>query len=166
MDEQWDGACTWLSRPLSQTFLRQAIADCLGSSTNSTRLDPVAEPASVAFIIKEALRSPDWRTRILAMLAAVRLHVTSLALDVQQMEIPDTGVIGVTNELRHSLLAMQRASLLLLGGMPLPPIEASAPTTRDGMRAHLLRVMAGAPLAFEEEFSALVRALVPQETGA
>jgi hypothetical protein len=164
VDEQWDGACVWLRRPLSQAFLRQALLSSVAFTADAKQSRNSSEEPALLHIVEEALRSPDWRTRTMAMIAAVRRNLTSLVLSVRQMDIPDSGVPGVTNELRHNLLAMQRAALLLLSGMPVPPVEASAPATRDGMRAHLLRVIAGESLAFEEDFSALVRTLVPQES--
>ena len=159
VDEEWDGARVWLRRPLSQAFLmgvaQAALRGTSGESrfAGETRLEP---------ILKEALSSLIWQTRILAMLAVVRRKLSQLGPAVFQVDIPETSVPGVTSDLRHELIALRKASLLLLSGVPIPPIEATAPSTRDGMQAHLLRVVAGEPVAFEEEFSTLVRSLVSQ----
>jgi hypothetical protein len=161
VEEQWDGARVWLHTPLSQAFLLQAALACL-APPDAAGSEPVPAGAGhLPYILQQALCSPDWRTRIVAMIAAVRRNLTSLALAVRQMEIPTTSVSGVTNDLRHMLIAMRKAALLLLGGVPVPLLEATAPGTRSGMQAHLLRLVAGKPIAFEDSFAVLVQSLVP-----
>jgi len=106
-----------------------------------------------------SLQAADWRIRVAAMIEATRLGLTELGPTIRSMELPDTSVPGVTNELRHLLLAMRKAALIVLSGAEVPPAEAVNRETRTGMQAHLLRLMAGKPAAFQDEFARLIDSL-------
>ena len=113
-------------------------------------------PSTLAY----SLQMSDWRIRIAAMIAATRLGLTELGPTIRSMELPDASIPGVTNDLRHLLLAMRKAALIVLSGAEVPPAEAVNRETRTGMQAHLLRLMAGKPAAFQDEFARLIDSLL------
>jgi hypothetical protein len=134
---EWDGAELWIRRKLESA--------------------PDQPPSKGQ--LQRALRAPDWKVRVRAMIEATRLGFADLGVVINSLEIPETSVPGVTNTVRHMLLAMRKASMLLLSGMPVPVASSATPDTRDGMQAHLLRLMAGKPAAFEDDFATLIDSL-------
>jgi len=149
--EEWDGARLLLRAALPETLDSRLIIRFLLQST--------IDEETLARTLAQALRSPDWRTRMCEMIAVARRGLRSLGLAVKQTDVPTASTPGVTSALRHDLLAIQKASLLLLSGTPIPPLSDEAPDTRPGMQAHLLRAMNGQPLAFEDDFSRLISSL-------
>jgi len=162
--EEWDGAILAIRRTEQGFHFERQVVRQLISRSDFTRNLVESE-------LRCALESEDWEVRASAMLGAARLGLQSLGLAVKRVAIPDRGASGVTGDVRHMLLAMHRASLLLLSGTLPPDTSDEAPNTRPGMQAHLLRCVAGLPVTFYEDFFLLTTALtqplplvVPQPT--
>lgn len=162
--EEWDGAILAIRRTDQDAHLeRQAIRQLINWDGYNRK--------SLENELRRALEREDWEVRASAMLGATRLGFQSLGLAVKRMAIPDRGPSGVTGDVRHMLLAMHKACLLLLSGTQPPDAADEAPDTRPGMQAHLLRCVAGLPVNFYEDFFLLTTALtqplplvVPQPT--
>jgi hypothetical protein len=150
--EEWDGAVLAIRRTEQGFHFERQVVRQLISRSNFTRNLPESE-------LLCALESEDWEVRASAMLGAARLGLQSLGLAVKRMAIPDKGPSGVTSDIRHMLLAMHKACLLLLSGTLPPEMADEAPDTRPGMQAHLLRCVAGFPVKFYEDFFLLMTAL-------
>jgi hypothetical protein len=152
LHEQWDGA----------TLLLQGAGQDVHSQRRLIRgmiQDPAVGRDSLTLALTQALKAPDWEVRASAMLGAARLGLQSLGLAVKRVAIPDRGPSGVTGDVRHMLLAMHKACLLLLSGTTPPEMADERPDTRPGMQAHLLRCVAGLPVKFYEDFFLLTTAL-------
>ncbi|OLB36171.1 MAG: hypothetical protein AUH11_12110 [Acidobacteria bacterium 13_2_20CM_57_17] len=149
--EQWDGALLILPESPTTSVPRQAIRVIMATEG--------VDQEALTLAIRNALSSSDWEVRASAMLGAARGGLQSLGMHVKRMEIPQRGPGGVTGDVRRMLLAMQKASLVLLSCGAIPETSAEAPDNRPGMQAHLLRSIAGLPLRFYDDFSLLTTAL-------
>ncbi len=70
----------------------------------------------VATVVERALRDPDAETRVTAMLAALRLQASSLALAVQAADIPDSTARGAFPGDRRLYIKLQALAVQALSG--------------------------------------------------
>lgn len=149
--EQWDGAVLILHQTQERFAARQAIRTIIASDS--------IDAEALTFALRGALSSSDWEVRASAMLGAARRGLQLLGLLVKRMEMPEKGPGGVTGDVRKMLLAMHKASLLLLSGVQPPGISDETRDTRVGTQAHLLRCIAGLSVSFHDDFFLLTTAL-------
>jgi hypothetical protein len=179
LEEQWDGARLLLRReqPLHAQQPVDVFHDSNTRMTNNTPIAPDLQKTICALVsdsktdrslllaaLAHGLQAKDWKVRGCAMIGAARRGLSELGPAIKSMDLPETSVPGVTSEVRHMLLAMRKASLLLLSGTPAPPAGSATPDTRAGMQAHLLRLMAGEPATFGDDFATLIDALTRPES--
>jgi hypothetical protein len=148
----WDGAVLMLHPSVVDTQdLRQALRRMIH--------DRVKADDGVLRVFRAALTSTDWELRATAMLGAARLDFQTLGPDVRRIPLPDTSREGLGPEDRRTLRAMHRAVLMLLSGGAAPPQDQEDQGTQPGLRAHLLRCVAGLPVPFHDEMFLLSHAL-------
>ena len=178
-EEQWDGARLLLRREpaLHAQQPGEVFHDSNTRMANDTPnasdqrkticalvADSKADRSLLLAALAHALRAKDWKVRACAMIGAARRGLSELGPAIKSMDLPETSVPGVTSEVRHMLLAMHKASLLLLSGTPAPQAGSATPDTRAGMQAHLLRLMAGEPATFDDDFTMLIHSLTRPES--
>lgn len=61
-------------------------------------------------MVAAGLRDPDWRVRMLAVLATGRLRLAGLAEDAMAAKVPEAGTSGLGQEDRRALLALRHAA--------------------------------------------------------
>jgi hypothetical protein len=113
-----------------------------------------------------ALGAEDWELRASAMLVAARLDATGLTSLIRRVELPSTSREGLDIDDRKLLLAMRKAALLLLSGLPLPDELPEPPQSREQWQAHLLRCVAGASVHTYDRVFLLTNALTQPLTDA
>ena len=150
--EDWDGTL-FLAQPSTGDVHveRQAVRWMIRAKATSEE--------AVVKVFRNALASADWELRVTAMLGAARLGIIQLGAEIRRIELPESSRQGVGAEERQALRAIRKAVLLLLMNRELPASEEERRDTREGMRAHLLRCVAGAPVAFHDDMFLLVHAL-------
>ena len=113
-------------------------------------------------VLRTALEDPDWEVRVTALVVAARLRASSLVDDVARTPLPADTADGVNVDERRMLRTIQLCGLELLQGAEVPPPSESPPNTRELMHDHLLRCLAGEPVAHHEKaFLYLTSLLTP-----
>ena len=102
-------------------------------------------------VLRTALDDADWEVRVTAIVVAGRLRARALAAEVASARLPAETADGVNQDERRMLRTFQVCALELMSGASLPPESHEPPTTRERMHAHLLRCIAGAPVAHREK---------------
>jgi sulfatase-modifying factor enzyme 1 len=102
-------------------------------------------------VLRTALEDPDWEVRVTAIVIASRLRATSLADDVARTRLPDDTADGINVDERRMLRTIQLYAVERLLGADVPPAADSPPNTKESMRAHLLRCLAGEPVSHQEK---------------
>jgi hypothetical protein len=107
---------------------------------------------SIDAVLRTALDDPDWETRATAMLAVGRLRSAAVLPQIRNVQLPEKRREGVDDSDRRVLDSLREGVLALLAGTPLPPLSRAPLNSRDTVRAHILRCIAGQPVAWHERF--------------
>jgi formylglycine-generating enzyme required for sulfatase activity len=97
-----------------------------------------------------ALTDLDWEVRATAILAVARLKAVSLINLVRKVELPQTSREGLDAVDRQLLLAFRKAAVAWLEGQQPPQQENNPSTSREAMRWHVLRCVAGLPVSWHD----------------
>ncbi len=124
-----------------------------------------ARPPAVAGeerIILAGLESPDWRTRMTAVLAAGRLRLRGLSRAVAAVAVPDLSA-GLRDEDRAALLALRDTAAARVAGVPFSrPVhpDPAIATRRAALLAAVARALDGGGWPAPSEPGFVIHALV------
>lgn len=124
---------------------------------------------NVEAVLRTALEDLDWEVRVTAIVIAARLRTAGLADGVAAARLPDDTADGVNVDERRMLRTIQLYAVELLRGAEVPPPTEAAPDTKQTMRAHLLRCLAGEPVAHREKVHLFITSMttpLPDEVPA
>lgn len=113
-------------------------------------------------LIAAGLRDPDWRVRMLAVLATGKLRLAELAAAAMAAKVPDAGTSGLDQEDRRTLLALRHAVHNLALGLEAADGIAGPPDVLDKRVAYqeqLRRMIIAPPKTITDRASALVAIL-------
>jgi hypothetical protein len=113
-------------------------------------------------LIAAGLNDPDWRVRMLAVLATGRLRLAELAKAAMAARVPDAGTSGLDREDRRSLLALRHAAHNLALGLETANGIVGAPDVlgkRVAYQERLRRLIDTPPATITDRASALVALL-------
>ena len=110
-------------------------------------VDQSRSGGDIDLVIRTALEDDDWEVRVTAIICAARLHARSTLADVANADLPAETADGVNKDERRMLRSCQSAAIELLEGGSIPPDIPSPPTDKASMHAHILRCIAGLPVA-------------------
>jgi hypothetical protein len=113
-------------------------------------------------VLRTALDDGDWEVRMTAIVLAGRLRARAVADAVRAARLPQDTADGVNQDERRMLLTFLSCALELMQGADVPPMSREPPDTRERMHAHVLRCIAGEPVAHREKaFLYLTSLLTP-----
>ncbi|WP_223164719.1 formylglycine-generating enzyme family protein [Massilia mucilaginosa] len=124
--------------------------------------DRRASNADIDAVLRTALADPDWEVRLTALVVAARLRANQLLDQVATTALPQESADGVNTDERRMLRTIQLYAIELLQGAAVPAPSEAPPNTRALMHDHLLRCLAGDPVAHHEKaFLFLTSLLTP-----
>lgn len=100
--------------------------------------------------LRSALIDLDWEVRATAILAAARLNAVPLINLVRKVELPKTSREGLDTVDRKILIAFRKAAVAWLAGQRPPQQENDPSASREAMRWHILRCVAGLPVNWHD----------------
>ena len=109
--------------------------------------------------LRSALIDPDWEVRATAILTAARLNTTALIKLIRKVELPNTSREGLEPIDRQLLLAFRKATVAWLEGQRPPQHNNNPTTSRESMRWHVLRCVAGLPTTYHDRVFLLAHSL-------
>ena len=107
--------------------------------------------ADIDAVLRTALADPDWEVRVTALAVAARLRAHHLLDEVARTPLPQETADGVNIDERRMLRTIQLCAIELVQGAAVPAPSDAPPTTRVLMHHHLLRCLAGEPVAHHEK---------------
>ncbi len=111
-------------------------------------------------VLRTALRDSDWEVRVTAIVVAARLRASELLRDVAAVRLPEDTTEGVNRDERRMLRSFQLGAIDLLQGRAVPPISDASLATKEAMYEHVLRCLAGEPVAHHSKALLYVTSLV------
>ena len=102
-------------------------------------------------VLRSAFEDADWEVRLTALVVAARLRAENLLDQALKLRLPEDTADGVNVDERRMLRTLQLCAIELLQGRAVPPALSAPPTTRALMHDHLLRCLAGEPVAHHEK---------------
>lgn len=125
--------------------------------------------ADIEAVLRTALEDPDWEVRLTALVVAARLRASKLLDEVARTPLSEDTADGVNLDERRMLRTIQLYAIELLQGAAVPPQSEAPPKTRELMHDHLLRCLAGEPVAHHEKTFLFLTSLLsplPDEVAA
>jgi hypothetical protein len=154
---------------------RSLIFLLAGSTGNKLQIlrwfahDRRASNEDIEAVLRTALEDPDWEVRLTALVVAARLRASNLLDEVVRTPLPEETADGVNIDERRMLRTIQLCAIELLQGAAVPPGSEAPPNTRELMHNHLLRCLAGEPVAHHEKAFLFLTSLLsplPDEVAA
>jgi hypothetical protein len=115
---------------------------------------------SIDAVLRTALADPDWELRLSALVVAARLRASNLLDDVMKTALPQDTADGLNTDERRMARTIQLCAVELSQGAAVPPPSVAPPITRETMHAHLLRCVAGEPVAHADKVFLFLTSLV------
>lgn len=109
--------------------------------------------------LRSALIDSDWEVRVTAILAAARFKALPLRNLIRKVELPGTSREGLNVTDRQLISAFRKASIAWLEGQTPPPDTNHPSSSREDMRWHVLRCVAGLPVNWRDRVFLLAYSL-------